>query len=329
MGRAAVGVVVLGATAAAVLAPTAQAFRKPNGAERRGITRAWDKEHKKTLKRLFMQEIRISSKDARYGAVLYDLRIPGYKVGAGNTTVEYFKRTRAVHGSPDRPTARAAGAVDNFESLGQGASPAERDDMDPMYRITYASIGNEKITREITFGCGDGRHVTVKSVGTYSWSDSWNNVPLSRDDFRQNAPMGYFSGTETYKQGCPSAPACAGSKTISWHSGGVTTAQKLVGFTNGFFNSGYLVLTPGRTSSENCFEEPGADPMASVEVRLPVHWFSPLDDQKTDVDGSDFPSIEKQGRLGDCQTIDKVNNSCTETLDAFQGKVRIERVRRG
>lgn len=313
-------------------APSAFAFRAPNAKERQGVLRAFDKKHGKKAKSLFVQDIRMSTANSRYGAVLYDDRIAGLSAGIGSTTVEYYKRV-SKHAT-DLPRASAssgASIIDDFTSLGQNAPASVRDDEDPMYRVTFSTTTPEQIKRVLTWTCPDGSQPTTTSTGTYQWSVAFPNVALSRKDFDVHTGTDSFSGTDTLTNPCgKTVDGCAPGRALTSHysGGGVSVAQKQTGpFVGGAFHSGYLLVKAGSIGVPSCLVR-GALPIPGVQVGIPLHWpSSPIDDQNWTVDDSDFFNAELDQRLGDCTEYDG-SIRCSESVVAFQGIVRAARVRR-
>jgi hypothetical protein len=316
--------VLLVAVSCFAAAPAAQAFRYATPKEKRAVASAWKKRHKKKAKTLHIREVRVT-KNGRFAAAVYDRAGPGLKNGFGFDSVEYFKRRGAHAGG-----ARAAGILDDFLSLGQDAPPSARDDLNPVYRITYATTTDERIHRDITWDCGDGSSPTTTSTGTYNWSVTFANVPLSLPDFKINdRTSSSFSGTETLTFPCGGVSPKCSNQTIHYSRGGLSTAIRTTGEGLGsYFHNGYLVLTPGHKDDTPCLGEPGALPIAAVQIALPLTWSNgPIDDKIENVDESDFPRLVTERRLGDCATFDTANR-CSETLDSFAGRVSIQRTHR-
>jgi hypothetical protein len=331
MRHPAAALLVVASLAAVVAPPAAQAFRRPTSSERKAIKRAWKKAHKKKAKTLFIQEIRVSTKNNRYAAVLYDYKFPPPLKGhSGDTVVEYFKRKKSAQHA--RRVSASQNPLTSFISLGQNAPTGEEDDINPLYTVSYYTTVDQQITTNINFGCG----VTTENKGDYSWNAVIFNVPITDPDLSkldQTSDGDVFSGTETWKWPCSdgATPKCPrpASGTIDYHGApgsSVTRADK--SFTKGVA-AGNLLITVANKPEDTCWTERGG-PLVSIQVPLPSHLWgtaSSFKDKVWNVDKSNIPPMPD--RLGDCRPVDTTANpSCTESLDQFAGRVRARRCKR-
>lgn len=327
----------------AAAAPAAEAYRAPSRAEQAGVTHAWTKKHGKQARGLSIEQVRVSTRDSRFVAVLYGVVAPGpdgKPQVVSDTKIDYFKRVNRGHAS-DRSvhSSSVKSIVEDFEYLGQNVPKRVRDDDDPLYRVSYFTTQDERISRTINWTCEDGSQVTTHSTGDYRWTVTFSRVPITRADFTINNPQGFLQGSESFEWGCPPGPGaqdiCHTSRTIHWSNSPHNSISRTNGSGLGrFLHLGYVRLTPGqRNDVTDCaLIDAEASPIPIVEIRQRHFFyglFSPPDSASENIDSSDFAAGTLINRLGNCEVQSDVGEtSCSESVDGFAAKVTLQRQRR-